>query len=196
MGESRLNYLKLWLSSMEKKPEFVDLYNQEMLFTEDGTEYWLPVQTQVMPHFKKEIGEGAPVDLYIIRLGGHHLPSKDWDWMFIVEEFRKPGTEQEGIFPWNDFEPRTLQQLIDLSLKDNSGSSLTKNPKYLFRDNLMSSKVRLTYTGESRALKDDRRKFINDWAEAVGADPAYGVLYERELLFRENTASTGFQLQR
>ncbi|GEM_PF-671048 len=188
LGESRLNYLKLWLQSTAKKPDFINLYNQEMLFSEEGTEYWLPIQTQLIPYFRKEIAEGRPVDVYLIRMGGQLLPEKDWDWMFIVEEFRKPGSERDGVFPWNDFEPRSLQKLIELSLKDDSGSSLTRNPKYLFRDQIMSSKVRMTYTGESRALKDDRRKFISDWAEAVGADPAYGVLYERELLFRENNS--------
>jgi hypothetical protein len=180
----RRNYLKLWISAMGKKPEFIDLYDQEMLIKEDSTDYWLPVQKQLIPHFREEISDGQAVDLYLLRLGGQ-LVGPEWDWMFIIEEFRKPGSENPGIFPWNDFEARTFHQLIELGLKE-QGSVATKNPQYLFRAEIMSSKIPAIYTGESRPLTEARKKFIEDWAAALGADPAYGQLYEREMLFKED----------
>lgn len=64
-------------------------YETEMLFTENGTEYWLAVRKQSLPNLEKELKKGEAVDLYLIRVGAARIGDK-WEWMLLVESFQKP----------------------------------------------------------------------------------------------------------
>lgn len=63
-------------------------YETEMLFTENGTEYWLAVRKQSLTHFEQELKKGEAVDLYLIRVGAARIGDK-WEWMLLVESFQK-----------------------------------------------------------------------------------------------------------
>ncbi|HNX49574.1 MAG TPA: hypothetical protein PKL08_05385 [Thermoanaerobaculaceae bacterium] len=39
------------------------LFEQEMLFNEGGTDYWLPVQSPLIPFFQQEVKAGDSVTL-------------------------------------------------------------------------------------------------------------------------------------
>jgi hypothetical protein len=69
--------------------QYAAMYEEDLLFTEDGVEYWLPVQKKVIPHFAKELKAGEDVDVYLVRAGGVCI-KKVCDWFFLVEEFQKP----------------------------------------------------------------------------------------------------------
>ena len=63
-------------------------YQTELLFKEDGIEYWLAVRKDSVAQFKKEIKAGKAVDLFLIRLGGS-LDGDTWEPLLLVESFQK-----------------------------------------------------------------------------------------------------------
>jgi len=91
MSDTKKEALRRWgqAFSIPNAEEYASLYEEDMLFTEGGVEYWLPVQKRVLPHFPEELKEGEEVDIYIVRAGGI-CSKKVCDWLFLVEEFQKP----------------------------------------------------------------------------------------------------------
>ncbi|HYJ90229.1 MAG TPA: hypothetical protein VEV84_02890, partial [Pyrinomonadaceae bacterium] len=81
-------WAKLFAQDSDK---YSDLYENDFLFTENGVEYWLPVQKQVSAYFPKELKEGDDIDIYIVRAGGVCI-KKECDWLFLVEEYKRPKT--------------------------------------------------------------------------------------------------------
>ena len=90
ISDAKKDFLKKWAQTFSQNAdEYAAHYEKDMLFTEGGVEYWLPVQKKVIPYFSKELKEGEEVDIYIVRAGG--VCSKQvCDWLFLVEEFQKP----------------------------------------------------------------------------------------------------------
>lgn len=86
---TRKEVLKLWTGSLQIDPKYLEGYENEFLFIEDKTDYWLPVQKKVIGYFDKELKKGDDVDLYLIRVGGIKQVKGEWDWLFLVEEFQK-----------------------------------------------------------------------------------------------------------
>ncbi len=92
ISSARKDLLNMWADLFGFKPsnnvELATLFESELLFTECGTAYWLPVQKQVIPYFEKELKKGDMVSLFLARVGGEKASNK-WDWLFIVNEFEK-----------------------------------------------------------------------------------------------------------
>jgi hypothetical protein len=92
ISSARKDLLKMWAELLGFKTannsDITKLYENELLFTECGTEFWLPVQKQVIPYFEKELKKGEMVSLFMARVGGEKVADK-WDWLFIVNEFVK-----------------------------------------------------------------------------------------------------------
>jgi hypothetical protein len=65
------------------------LYERSVLFRADGEDYWLPVQSAVIPYFAKEVKAGEKIDLYVLQSGGL-LRTGGWEWLFLVEDFQQP----------------------------------------------------------------------------------------------------------
>ena|SRR5687768_16538389 len=90
VSEVKRDFLKKWAQTFTQNgDEYAALYEKDLLFMENGVEYWLPVQKKVIPYFSKELKEGEDVDIYIVRAGGVCI-KKVCDWFFLVEEFQKP----------------------------------------------------------------------------------------------------------
>ncbi len=99
ISDTKKQFLKQWteLYAGGNKEAYAKLYETDLLFTENGVDYWLPVQKKVIPYFDKELKKGDEVDLYIVRAGGIYDTNKDkdkWDWLLFVEEFQKPKEEK------------------------------------------------------------------------------------------------------
>jgi hypothetical protein len=62
-------------------------YETELLFKEDGVEYWLAVRKDSVARFQKEFKRGNAVDLFLIRLGGTMTGNK-WESLLLVENFQ------------------------------------------------------------------------------------------------------------
>lgn len=89
---SKKNVLHSWAQRYAGAPEHYTVpYGTELLFSEDGREYWLAVNKELLPEFKEELKKGESLDLYVIRLGGIRKKGK-WEWVLLVEKFAKPKT--------------------------------------------------------------------------------------------------------
>jgi hypothetical protein len=82
--------LRQWARLYAGVPEgYTEPYETEMLFTEDGAEYWLAVRKESLPRFGQELKQGGAVDLYLVRIGAAKTDDS-WELMLLVESFRKP----------------------------------------------------------------------------------------------------------
>ena len=101
-------------------------------------------------------------------------------------------------FPWDDYERRTLQELVKTN-EQVDGEDLKRFPEqnqFVFRGKTLPSVVRLTYTGELRSLSTERKKFIELWAGSYYRNPGFANLYESEFLFKEGIADYWLPVQK
>jgi len=90
MSEVKKDVLRKWSQTFTQNADkYAANYEQDLLFIENGVEYWLPVQKKVIPYFSKEVKVDDEVDIYIVRAGGVCRKAV-CDWLFLVEEFQKP----------------------------------------------------------------------------------------------------------
>jgi hypothetical protein len=90
-------------------------------------------------------------------------------------------------FPWEDFERHTLQELVKINEAENA-DDLKRYPdkgQFVFRGNIMPSVVRVIYTGKSKSIANERKKFIELWAGTYSQTPNYARLFQQEFLFKE-----------
>jgi hypothetical protein len=85
-------FIAFYMDSV-RTPEFAKKFVTELLFIEDGMEFWLPVQDVLLPSFEKEVRKGERVILFANWIGitypelnGSRLH------VFLVNEFEKLGT--------------------------------------------------------------------------------------------------------
>jgi hypothetical protein len=82
--------LRQWARLYAGFPEgYTKPYETELLFIENGTQYWLAVRKGSLPRFEQELKRGEAVDLYLIRVG-EAKASGAWELMLLVENFQKP----------------------------------------------------------------------------------------------------------
>jgi hypothetical protein len=87
--------LVIWSAStgnmgVEKGEELYNRFTQEVRFTENGVDYWMPVQDPpLIPYMKEELSSGDEVTLFVIWLGAVWGPDGSVDRVFVVNEFKK-----------------------------------------------------------------------------------------------------------
>lgn len=115
--------------------------------------------------------------------------------VFIV--FNPLAVSAQG-FPWNDFERRTLLELIKTNEREEAEniSRFPDQTQFVFRDTTLPSEVLLTYTGESRPLSVERKKFIETWARSYYRNTSYANLYAAEYLFKEGSEDYWLPVQK
>jgi hypothetical protein len=89
-------------------------------------------------------------------------------------------------FPWNDFERRTLPELVKINEREES-ENIQRTPdetQFVFRDSRLPSVVTVNYSGESRPLSAERKKFIQKYALSYFRNSGYANLYVAEYLFK------------
>jgi hypothetical protein len=90
VAPDRKELLKIWQKTFAIDEKIVGLYENEYLFKECDTEYWIPVQKQVAAYFPKELKEDDMISLFFMRIGGQKLKTtNNWDWLFLANEFIK-----------------------------------------------------------------------------------------------------------
>lgn len=72
-----------------ERQQMAELFTEELLFTEDGVDYWLPFQKQVIPYVHEELAKGDQVNLLALWVGYSH-PQGKLQHTFVVNEFCKP----------------------------------------------------------------------------------------------------------
>lgn len=88
ISAARRELLKFWQTTFKMDEKILNLYENEYLFKECESEHWIPVQKQVAAYFPKELKEGDMISLFLMRGGGRKVGS-GWDWVFLVNEFKK-----------------------------------------------------------------------------------------------------------
>jgi hypothetical protein len=88
IDKSKKEALVAWLKSSHQDMKIANLFNKEMLFLDNATEYWLPVQDPLIPYFQKEIGKNKMVNLFV-RFFGFIKTGHKREYLFTVNEFEK-----------------------------------------------------------------------------------------------------------
>jgi hypothetical protein len=90
LPQAKKEVLRQWARLYAGFPEgYTEPYETELLFNENGAEYWLAVRNKSLPQFKQELKQGDTVDLYLIRVGAAKV-SDEWELMLLIESFQKP----------------------------------------------------------------------------------------------------------
>lgn len=87
----RQRFISFYMDSV-RTPEFAKKFMTELLFIEDGVDFWLPVQDVLLPHFREELRKGDVVTVLANWIGITY-PERDGSRLhvFLVNEFEKPG---------------------------------------------------------------------------------------------------------
>jgi hypothetical protein len=85
----KLIVITTWLSSFA--PQLSDdqrneLFRTEGKFLEDGVEYWLPVQSQLIPYMQDELTIKDEVTLLLVWAGMTKFDDQ-LEWIFLVNNF-------------------------------------------------------------------------------------------------------------
>lgn len=80
-------FIQLWSQMLSQ--DFKDLFQQEVLVTESGVDYWLPIQEALIPFMRSEMEVGGEMDVFIKFIGGQVLAEEKMDHVFVLNEFRQ-----------------------------------------------------------------------------------------------------------
>jgi len=70
----------------DRAAELAGLYETEILFSVEGAEYWMPIQSPLIPFLEDEVPVGEEVTLFIAFLGINHQ-AEEKEWIFWINEF-------------------------------------------------------------------------------------------------------------
>lgn len=89
MGEVRpipplkRRFLVDWLRFIGKDTATAQLYSREILFREDTTEHWLPVQDGMPEWLRENVRVGEDTEAFVMFLGALRIKGK-LEWIFVV----------------------------------------------------------------------------------------------------------------
>jgi len=92
LHERKKSVILSWAHQFAGVVEFYTVpYQTEMLFTENGEDYWLAVRTESLPKFEQELNKGDAVELFIMKMGNIKLQETDskMEPVLLVERFAK-----------------------------------------------------------------------------------------------------------
>ena len=92
LHEKKKAVIQSWAHQFAGMVEFYTVpYQTEMLFTENGENYWLAVRTESLPKFEQELNKGDAVELFVIKMGNTELVENDkkLEPVLLVERFTK-----------------------------------------------------------------------------------------------------------
>lgn len=92
LSEGSQQVLHLWAGSIGHDSTWAGRFTNEYLFTENGVEYWVPVQTILETDLVREYQAGARVMLMARWLGTFHRTGKP-QWVFVANGIDAPGIE-------------------------------------------------------------------------------------------------------
>jgi hypothetical protein len=97
---------------------------------------------------------------------------------------KSPGPAPKKARTPADYAARTLKELDALKSRQDLGD---KQERMIVHPELFPSRVSVTCHGSERALPDNKREVIRQWARLYAGNPeSYTTPYETEILFKEN----------
>jgi hypothetical protein len=89
-------------------PQFSEKFTTEMLFIEDGVQFWLPVQDVLLPHLRREMQKDESVILFANWIGVTYPErARSGLHVFLVNEFEKPDISKATGSAKEQWEPIT-----------------------------------------------------------------------------------------
>src|ERR1700752_1771987 len=68
--QNKQDTIAAWANRFAGAPEtYTRSYQHEVLFSEDGRQYWLAVRKEFLPRFEQELKKGDTLELFLIKLG-------------------------------------------------------------------------------------------------------------------------------
>lgn len=107
------------------------------------------------------------------------------------------GWSQQEKNHWQDYQPRTLQSIIEMHREDIADLDRTAKDKAMLLtcDNFPSQTV-LYYKGKSRPLPADKEKLLQAWREMLKGQGSPPDEFQTEVLFREGRQNCWIALQK
>lgn len=88
IGDKKLEFIKHWLETQDMPLGIANLLTNEVRFTQDGKDYWMPIRKSILDEMQTKIKKGDTVEIHTILAGG--IVAKDnTDWIFVVGEFTR-----------------------------------------------------------------------------------------------------------
>lgn len=88
ISKENAEVVSAWAKVRQVDKKIVDLFEREILFTENSVEHWLPIQKQLIPFLEQEVKVGDPVELFVIWIGARKEGKRE-DWVFLINEFSR-----------------------------------------------------------------------------------------------------------
>jgi hypothetical protein len=90
IAQHKRDTIAAWANRFAGAPETYNRpYQNEVLFSENGRNYWLVVRKEFLPRFAQELKKGETVELFLIKMGSARKGDK-WEPVLLVEKFLKP----------------------------------------------------------------------------------------------------------
>jgi hypothetical protein len=90
LHESKKSVIKQWANRFAGAPEFyIAPYDTEMLFSENGENYWLVQRKEFVSQFEQELKKGDTIELFLIKMGNIRIDDK-LEPVILIEKFLKP----------------------------------------------------------------------------------------------------------
>lgn len=112
----------------------------------------------------------------------------------LLALFMSCGMAHGQGFPWDDFTPRTLKEIV--SLESDVDQRSPKEKTIVFHFNILSSKVRVIFQNSSRPISDTKKDLIRKWTKMMGNPESYANNYESEFLFTEDSVEYWLPVQK
>lgn len=105
-SQNSMKALVRWTQCCAGNPDhYLKSYDTEILFKADGTDYWLPVNKQLLAELRRKFGAGEPIDLYLIRLATES-ENGNRSWALLVEKITDVIEDKNEA--WKDLQNKTL----------------------------------------------------------------------------------------
>ncbi len=107
ISATKRHFIAFYMASVGA-PQFSEKFTTEMLFIEDGVQFWLPVQDVLLPHLRREMQKDESVILFANWIGVTYPErARSGLHVFLVNEFEKPDISKATGSAKEQWEPIT-----------------------------------------------------------------------------------------
>ena len=86
--DKRFEFIQYWLETINLPSGAANLMANEMRFTQDGKDFWMPVRKSILDEMQAKFKKGDSVEIHTILAGGT-VAENSIDWIFMVGEFTR-----------------------------------------------------------------------------------------------------------
>lgn len=86
--DKRLEFVRYWLETINAPSGTANLLADEMRFTQDGKDFWMPIRKSILAEMQARFKKGDAVEIHTMLPGGI-VVKDDIDWIFITGEFTR-----------------------------------------------------------------------------------------------------------